>query len=370
MKIISILAIGLLILSFMQVSADGAPVSIEIKCPSSAEVGSLFDVELWIHPNGNEVGWWYIQEIHWTAIRAKATGDPSRGGYKGNASLIGYEWQPNLLGGVPIWTNGTIDNGNGTIITVQSMCSGDSVCPVTEESLLCTIPFRALYEGTCYFYINQTEGVDLVGTLAGPGLPYTIETVSMLIGEEPPTDDDDDTGDDDDSGSPPSDDDDFVPPTDDDDDVEPPVGVPPNASASGPYSGLQGEVIQFDATKSTDDGVISLCEWVFGDGSSEIGATVNHIYTEPGNYTVVLSVYDNDGLYDIDTTYAIIGEYVSDDDDDTPPLTDDDDDDTEPPDTNETEEEKVQIPLSIVVVIIIIIVIASLMVRNKYKKKR
>jgi len=57
-----------------------------------------------------------------------------------------------------------------------------------------------------------------------------------------------------------------------------------------------GEVISFNASASYDpDGVIVSYYWDFGDGTNGTGATVNHFYVDDGNYTVTLTVTDNDG---------------------------------------------------------------------------
>jgi PKD repeat protein/pimeloyl-ACP methyl ester carboxylesterase len=73
---------------------------------------------------------------------------------------------------------------------------------------------------------------------------------------------------------------------------------PPVASFMySPEKPLVGEQITFDASSSYDpDGTIVKYEWDFGDGNSAEGKVVTHAYTEVGNYTVNLTVTDNDGL--------------------------------------------------------------------------
>jgi len=64
-------------------------------------------------------------------------------------------------------------------------------------------------------------------------------------------------------------------------------------SASVVYT---GEVIYFDALQSHDpDGVIVGYFWDFGDGTNATGVTVEHAYTDDGNYVVTLTVTDDDG---------------------------------------------------------------------------
>jgi len=55
------------------------------------------------------------------------------------------------------------------------------------------------------------------------------------------------------------------------------------------------ELIRFDASPSADpDGELDQIWWDFGDGSSAIGATVEHEYAEAGEYIVTLMVSDDD----------------------------------------------------------------------------
>jgi hypothetical protein len=83
----------------------------------------------------------------------------------------------------------------------------------------------------------------------------------------------------------------------------------PTADANGPYTGNVGVAVQFDGTGSTDeDGSIVAYDWDFGDGSTGTGATPSHTYTAAGEYTVSLTVTDNDGLVDTATTTATIEE--------------------------------------------------------------
>jgi len=58
-----------------------------------------------------------------------------------------------------------------------------------------------------------------------------------------------------------------------------------------------GEVIYFNASGSYDpDGMIVNYYWDFGDGTNASGVTVPHAYADNGNYTVTLTVTDDDGM--------------------------------------------------------------------------
>jgi PKD repeat protein len=62
-----------------------------------------------------------------------------------------------------------------------------------------------------------------------------------------------------------------------------------------------GEVIYFNASGSYDpDGSIESYFWDFGDGTNATGMTVEHAFDEAGNYTVILTVTDDDGASSTD----------------------------------------------------------------------
>ena len=66
-------------------------------------------------------------------------------------------------------------------------------------------------------------------------------------------------------------------------------------------------VCSFNGSASSDpDGTIAAYAWNFGDGATASGATANHTYAAPGNYTVTLTVTDDDGLTDAETNVLTV----------------------------------------------------------------
>lgn len=75
------------------------------------------------------------------------------------------------------------------------------------------------------------------------------------------------------------------------------VNEPPHASITFmPIHPYAGEDIVFNATSSSDsDGLVKEYQWDLGDGSMSFGPIVYHNYKKGGNYTVELTIKDNDG---------------------------------------------------------------------------
>lgn len=76
----------------------------------------------------------------------------------------------------------------------------------------------------------------------------------------------------------------------------PPTNQPPVASFTHAATGQAGAALAFDATASTDpDNDPLTFSWEFGDGTRGGGATLAHVFTAGGSYTVRLTVADSRG---------------------------------------------------------------------------
>jgi PKD repeat protein len=79
------------------------------------------------------------------------------------------------------------------------------------------------------------------------------------------------------------------------------------ASTEEPYQGLVSFEILFNGSRSSDaDGTIITWLWMFGDNTNGTGKTVRHTYQKAGTYTVTLTVTDNKGATNTDTTTCVI----------------------------------------------------------------
>jgi len=76
---------------------------------------------------------------------------------------------------------------------------------------------------------------------------------------------------------------------------------------NGPFYAYTNDIIRLSSEGSYDpDGIIVNYTWNFGDGNKSYLENPNHSYSEPGNYTIILTVKDNDNLTNSVSTKAVI----------------------------------------------------------------
>jgi len=85
-----------------------------------------------------------------------------------------------------------------------------------------------------------------------------------------------------------------------------PYSTLPVANAGGPYTCNINKEVVFNASDSYDDGFIVDYFWDFGDGYYGSGELQSHIYEKDGNYSIILTVTDNDGNTSTDITYISV----------------------------------------------------------------
>ncbi|GAX59706.1 hypothetical protein SCALIN_C04_0194 [Candidatus Scalindua japonica] len=74
------------------------------------------------------------------------------------------------------------------------------------------------------------------------------------------------------------------------------INTPPSAVFTVPGLACTGDELLFDAAGSSDvDGDSLTYTWDFGDGITDVGSTVTHVYSSGGSYSVGLTVDDNKG---------------------------------------------------------------------------
>ncbi|UCG14575.1 MAG: PKD domain-containing protein [Deltaproteobacteria bacterium] len=86
-----------------------------------------------------------------------------------------------------------------------------------------------------------------------------------------------------------------------------PENQAPIANAGVDQTVIVGEIVMFDGSASSDpDGEILDYEWNFRDGTTRYNETTDHIYKSAGEYSVNLTVEDDDGATDTDTITVIV----------------------------------------------------------------
>jgi heat shock protein HslJ len=86
----------------------------------------------------------------------------------------------------------------------------------------------------------------------------------------------------------------------------PPTPIPATAVISGPTQGMVGQALTFDASASSSASPIVRYSWDFGDGGKASGEVVQHVYTQPGTFTVTMTVQNQTGFQDTATLVVAI----------------------------------------------------------------
>lgn len=82
---------------------------------------------------------------------------------------------------------------------------------------------------------------------------------------------------------------------------------PVAAFEASPPRGASPLLVHFDASASVDpDGAVVAWTWDFGDGSTGAGEVASHTLTDPGTYTVTLTVEDDGGATDSAATTIVV----------------------------------------------------------------
>ena len=82
---------------------------------------------------------------------------------------------------------------------------------------------------------------------------------------------------------------------------EPSNEAPVARASANPTSGTAPLEVSFNGSSSTDDHGVTSYSWNFKDGSSSNNTNPTHTFTDPGTYTVELTVSDENGLTNKDT---------------------------------------------------------------------
>ncbi|MFC1728165.1 beta strand repeat-containing protein [Nanoarchaeota archaeon] len=77
--------------------------------------------------------------------------------------------------------------------------------------------------------------------------------------------------------------------------VPPPVNQAPTANFNSNSPVVNGTNVTFTDTSTDSDGTVVAWEWNFGDSANSTVQDPQHLYSTTGNYTVTLTVTDNDG---------------------------------------------------------------------------
>ena len=95
--------------------------------------------------------------------------------------------------------------------------------------------------------------------------------------------------------------------------VTPPDNYPPAAQLGAtPLSGKTPLTVAFDSSTSSDaDGTIVNRQWNFGDSELATFTSGSHVYDVPGTYIVTLTVADNNGAVNTDSTIITVNDNLA-----------------------------------------------------------
>ena len=239
----------LLISMAIPVQAENIATGTLVPCCTSVDVGEEFDVTFYVETNFIATSF-LIRQITWEANLAGLV----------NVSF-GVDWYDTAFS-----STGKSSPGNNTYI--QSFVSTG----VSGNNPAVIFTFTALNPGTLHLNIpdNIWSGQPGFEIAFSDSISWTNLEITINDDEPPPGGNGGGT-------------------------TPPPVNEPPVAIINCPTIGYTNESITFSAINSTDDGTIVEYSWGFGDNHSGTGRVVNHTYLFLGNYTVLLSVTDDEG---------------------------------------------------------------------------
>jgi PKD repeat protein len=83
---------------------------------------------------------------------------------------------------------------------------------------------------------------------------------------------------------------------------------PPEVIPGGPYMGVEGEEVFFNPIISDVDGQVTDLLWDFGDGSTSDEKNPVHVFKNPGQYNVFITLFDSQGKQSVESTLAVISQ--------------------------------------------------------------
>ena len=339
--LIIIMIIMLLLCGLLVITADGEEIATASLLPNttSVEKGELFTITLYVD-TAIPVRGFTLRQLFYDADKVE---------------LMATTYNGTVLEMATLKDLGDIQPGNLTYAMGGFLDVSEAFVGYNKIFIM---TFKALAEGIATFTIPETIWSGQVGLVISD-VDTTIWTnTDIEITDSTPSDPPNGGGG---GGGPPyvpPDDPPYVPPDD-----PPTPNVPPVADGAGPYLSLVNESILFNGSGSYDsDGNITSYLWIFSDGTNSSDKMANHIYTLPGNYTVKLTVTDDDGNFSNYFTYAFISEPEEPDEPDEPDIPSETDDNKtkQPP-----EEFNPMIFIGIVLLIGFIILIIYSLVRRK-----